>query len=93
MIPITLPAPLITRGVSVVPICGMELHHQRAEKENSHLQINGQHNTIFSSCIVEKVLDYNPQHHHCLLKSCQVSLKGFDGITRRSKINFCQDED
>ena len=94
MIPITLPAPLITRGVSVVPINGTQLHQQRRIMDSSMLRSNGkQNNDIFSSCMVQKVLDYNPQHHYSILRSCHVSLMGFDGITRSSKINFCQDKD
>ena len=93
MIPITLPAPLITRGVSVVPINGTQLHQQREVMDNGMLRSNGkQNNDIFSSCMVQKILDYNPQHHYSVLKSCQVSLMGFDGIRRSSKINFCQDK-
>ena len=92
MIPITLPAPLITRGVSVVPINETPLYKQREKMENGILRSNGEHNNdIFSSCMIQKILDYNHQHHYSVLRSCHVSLMGFDGITRSSKIDFCQD--
>ena len=90
MIPITLPAPLITRGVSVVPINENQLYKQREKMENGMLRSNEEHNNdIFSSCMTQKILDYNPQHNYSVLRSCHVSLMGFDGITRSSKINFC----
>ena len=91
MIPITLPAPLITRGVSVFPIHETRMYQNRHKGENSYSRTNEvQSNEIFTSCIVEKILDYNPQDHNCVLKAYQVSLKGFDGITRKSKIDFCE---
>ena len=92
MIPITLPAPLITRGVNVIPINGTRFY-RHAGKLNHVFPQNDEINNhnLFTSCIIEKVLDYNPRHRHCVLKSCQVSLKGFDGKTRSSKIDFCRD--
>ena len=91
MIPIALPAPLLNRGVSVVPIHETRMYQNGVKWENSYYRTNEVHsNNIFTSCIVEKILDYNPQDHNCVLKACQVSLKGFDGITRSSKIDFCE---
>ena len=93
MIPITLPAPLITRGVSVIPLNGTSFY-AHTEKSNNVFPHNDEiHNhNHFTSCIIEKILDYNPRHRQCVLKACQISLKGFDGKTRSSKIDFSRDE-
>ena len=93
MIPITLPAPLITRGVSVYPSHEIRTYQNGEKWNNSYSRTNEvPSSNIFTSCIVEKILDYNPEDHNCVLKACQVSLKGFDGITRSSKIDFCQEK-
>ena len=60
MIPITLPAPLITRGVSVFPIHETRMYQNGDKWEKSYYRTNEvQSNNIFTSCIVEKISDYN----------------------------------
>ena len=89
VLPILLPSPIIATSTTlkhINPIRGNpEITISSFNDDQTHLKIS---NSVSYSCNVEKILTYLDQSGCKMLKSCQISLIGYDGKTRNTQVNF-----
>ena len=88
ILPIKLPSPLITNWTTFNPIHHYVINPEIAISNLNHQSRQQEPNNISSSCNVEEILTYAIQGGPKLLKSCQITLKGYNGETRNSQVGF-----
>ena len=91
-LPIKLPSPLITKTIALRPINTAQFNHD-GYKLNRYDQTcvpTKWENFSSSRSWLKKWLVCNEHPTPYFLKACQFSWKGCDGLTRYSKVDFCQ---
>ena len=91
LLPINLPSPLIANWTEVNPIQAIQNNPVITISDFSHYQPHQQETkNISSACNIDEILTYQFQGGPKMLKSCKISLKGYDGKTINSQVDFMQ---
>ena len=90
ILPINLPSPLINNTITLHPINTFQFSQDadNSNRYNHSCVMNNRNNSSSAKCIIEKLFAQNDQQAPYFLKACQFSLKGCDGLTRYSKVDF-----